>query len=65
MVVGETVDVVDRSFAEARALVERVKREVEEKLAKERLPAGSPTPGPAGFSSLTPMEKIRSALSKP
>ena len=64
MIVGETVDEVDRSFAEARALVERVKREVEEKLAKERLPAGSPTRGPASFSALTPMEKIRSALTQ-
>ena len=63
MVVGETVDEVDRSFAEAKALVQRVRRDVEEKLAKERLPAGSPTRGPANFSSLSSMEKIRAALS--
>ena len=63
MVVGETVEEVDRSFAEAKALVQQVRREVEEKLAKERLPAGSPTRGPANFSALPPMEKIRSALS--
>ncbi len=63
MVVGETVDEIDRSFADAKALVQRVRREVEEKLAKERLPAGSPTRGPANLSALTPMEKIRSALS--
>lgn len=63
MVVGETVAEVDRSFAEAKTLVQRVRREVEEKLAKERLPAGSPTRSPANFSALTPMEKIRSALS--
>ena len=65
MVVGETVDEVDRSFADARALVERVRREVEEKLSKERLPAGSPTRGSANFATLTPMEKIRSALTNP
>ena len=63
MVVGETVDEVDRSFAEAKALVQRVRREVEEKLAKERLPAGSPTRGPANFSSLSSIDKIRTALS--
>ena len=63
MVIGETVDEVDRSFAEAKALVQRVRRDVEEKLAKERLPAGSPTRGPANFSSLSSMEKIRAALS--
>lgn len=65
MVVGETVDDIDRSFAEARALVQQVRREMEEKLAKERLPAGSPTRGSANFATLTPMEKIRSALSNP
>ena len=63
MVIGETVDEVDHSFAEAKALVQRVRRDVEEKLAKERLPAGSPTRGPASFSSLSSMEKIRAALS--
>jgi len=63
LVAGATVDEVDRSFAEAKALVHQVRREVEEKLARERLPAGSPTRGPADFSALTPMEKIRSALS--
>ena len=62
MVGGETVDEVDRSFADARALVQQVRREVEEKLAKERLPAGSPTRGTANFATLTPMQKIRSAL---
>lgn len=65
MVVGETVDEVDHSFAEARSLVQQVRREVEEKLAKERLPAGSPTRGPANSATLTPMEKIRSALTNP
>ena len=63
MVVGETVDEVDRSFAEASALVQQVRRDVEEKLTKERLPAGSPARGAANFAALTPMEKIRSALS--
>ena len=63
MVVGETVDEVDHSYAEAKALVQRVRRDVEEKLAKQRLPAGSPTRGPASFSSLSSMEKIRAALS--
>ena len=63
MVVGETVDEVDRSFAEAKSLVQRIRRDMEEKLAKERLPAGSPTRGPANFSSLSSMEKIRAALS--
>ncbi len=63
MVHGETADEIDRSFAEAQALVHRVRREVEEKLANERLPAGSPTRSPQDFSSLTSMEKIRSALS--
>ena len=63
MIVGETINEVDRSFAEAKALVERVRRDMEKKLARERLPAGSPTRGPANFSALSSMEKIRAALS--
>ena len=63
MVGGETVAEVDRSFAEAKTLVERIRRDMEKKLAKERLPAGSPTRGPANFSALSSMEKIRTALS--
>ena len=65
MVVGETVDEVDRTFAEAKALVQQVRRDVEQNLAKERLPAGSPTRGPADLSALTPIDKIRHALTNP
>lgn len=65
LVVGETVDEVDRSFAEAKALVQQVRRDVEQNLAKQRLPAGSPTRTPANFSTLTPMDKIRHALTNP
>ena len=65
LVVGETVDEVDRSFAEAKAMVQQVRRDVEQNLAKQRLPAGSPTRTPADFSTLTPMDKIRTALTNP
>ena len=64
MVVGETVDEIDRSFAEAKAMVQQVRREVEQNLAKQRLPAGSPTRTPANFSALTPIDKIRHALTR-
>ena len=64
MVHGQTVDEVDESFAKAKELVERVRRGVEERMAQGRLPAGSPARSGADFSSLSPLEKIRSALSR-
>ena len=106
MVSGETVDEVDRSFAEAKAVVQRVRQQVEDNMAQERMreedrlaverrqmeetlererqrmqeelaverrrekerlakewtPAGSPIRGQSNFSSLSAMDKIRSAL---
>ena len=64
MVHGQTVDEIDESFAKAKELVERVRRGVEERMAHGRLPAGSPARSGGDFSSLSPLEKIRSALSR-
>ena len=64
MVHGQTVDEVDESFAKAKELVERVRRGVEERMAEGRLPAGSPARTGSDLSSLSPLEKIRSALSR-
>ena len=64
MVHGQTVDEIDESFAKAKELVERVRRGVEERMAHGRLPAGSPARSGADFSSLSPLDKIRSALSR-
>ena len=64
MVHGQTVDEVDKSFAKAKELVEKVRRGVEERMVQGRLPAGSPPRPGADFSSLSPLEKIRKALSR-
>ena len=64
MVHGQTVDEVDKSFAKAKQLVEKVRRGVEERMAHGRLPAGAPPRTGADLSSLSPLEKIRTALSR-
>ena len=64
MVHGETVDEIDKSLAKAKQLVEKVRRGVEERMAQGRLPTGSPPRTSTNFSSLSPLEKIRKALSR-
>lgn len=64
MVQGETVDEVDESFAQAKELVQHIKDRVEASLARERVPVGSPTRSGLDFSSLSPREKILTALSQ-
>ena len=64
MVHGETVDEIDESFAKAKQMVEKVRRGVEERMAQGRLPTGSPARTGPDLSSLSPLEKIRTALSR-
>ena len=54
MVQGETVDEVDESFAQAKELVQHIKDRVEASLARERVPADSPTR--SGLDFLAPGE---------
>jgi len=64
LVIGETPDEVDASFAAARELVERVRRQLEAKAAVERVPAGAPIRSGPDLSALSPVEKIAYALSR-
>lgn len=64
LITGETPDEVDASFAAAREMVERVRRQLEAKAAAERVPAGAPARTPPDISGLSPVEKIAYALSR-
>ena len=64
LVKGETPDEVDASFAAAREMVDRVRRQLEAKAAAERVPAGAPARTPPDLSGLSPVEKIAYALSR-
>ncbi len=62
LVVGDTVDAIDRSLAAARETVAAVRRQLAERTAVERVPAGSPARGGPDLSALSAREKIALAL---
>ena len=64
LVTGETVTEVEASFQSARELVNRIRRQLEAKLAAERVPPGAPVRGAPDLSQLSPREKIAYALAR-
>lgn len=64
LVQGTTVAEVDDSFRRARALVERLRSQLEAAARKERVPSGAPPRKPADLSALTPQQKIALGLQR-
>lgn len=64
LVQGESVQALEESFSRARELVERVRRQVEAKLAKERVPPGVPPRRPLDISGLSSKDKIALGLQR-
>jgi len=62
LVTGDTVAEVNESLKHARALVERVRQEMEEEASRTRIPAGSPQRAAPDLSALSPREKIQYAI---
>ena len=62
LITGETIEEVNESLKNARALMERVRQEMEAEAAKARVPSGSPQRTPLDLSSLSAREKIQYAL---
>jgi len=63
LVAGETVEEVEKSFLSAQQVVEKVKKALEARFLKERVPAGAP-PRSAQLSPLSPREKIAYGLGR-
>lgn len=64
LVQGTTVAELDDSFRRARALVERLRGQLEAAARKERVPSGAPPRQPADLSALTPQQKIALGLQR-
>jgi len=64
LVQGETVHEVEEAFARARAMVDRIRSQVEAQAAKERIPPGAPARSGPDLSSLSAREKIAYALTR-
>ena len=62
LVEGTSMEALDASFNQAAALVERLRRQIEERTAQERVPAGAPTRRSLDVSALTPQQKIMQGL---
>jgi DNA repair exonuclease SbcCD ATPase subunit len=62
MITGDTVEEVNESLKNARALIDRVRQEMEAEAAKTRIPAGAPQRAPLDLSALSPREKIQYAM---
>jgi uncharacterized coiled-coil protein SlyX len=62
LITGDTIEAVNESLKNARALIERVRQEMEAEAARARIPAGSPQRAQLDLSTLSPREKIQYAI---
>ena len=62
LITGDSIEEVNESLKNARALVDRVRQEMEAEAAKTRVPAGAPQRAPIDLSTLSAREKIQYAI---
>ena len=62
MVKGNTIEEINESLKSARAIVEKVRQEMDTEAARVRVPAGAPQRIPPDLSALSPREKIQYAI---
>ena len=62
LITGDSIEEVNESLKNARALMEKVRQEMEAEAAKTRVPAGAPQRAPLDLSSLSAREKIQYAI---
>ena len=62
LITGDSIEAMDQSLENARALISRVKQGLEAEAAKTRVPAGAPQRTLPDLSALSPREKIQYAI---
>jgi DNA repair exonuclease SbcCD ATPase subunit len=62
MITGDTIEEIDASVKKARAVMEKVRQEMEAEAAKTRIPSGAPPRSAPDLSALSPREKIKYAI---
>ena len=62
LIAGSTVEAVKESLKNARAIVEKVRQEIDAAAARTRIPAGAPQRAAPDLSGLSPREKIQQGL---
>ena len=62
LITGDTIEAINESLENARSLVDRVKKGIEEEISRIKVPAGAPQRAPLDLSVLSPREKIQYAI---
>lgn len=62
LITGDTIDEVNESLKNARALIDKVKQEMEAEVSRTKVPAGAPQRAPLDLSVLSPRDKIQYAI---
>jgi len=62
LITGDTVEAINESLENARALIDRVRQGIEAEASKTKVPAGAPQRAPLDLSVLSPREKIQYAI---
>ncbi len=62
LITGDTIEAVKESLKNARAIMDKVRQEMEAEAARTRVPAGAPQRAAPDFSGLSAREKIQQAL---
>ncbi|MDZ4230608.1 MAG: hypothetical protein U1B77_02175 [Dehalococcoidales bacterium] len=62
LISGDSIATIDESLRQARALVSRVRQEVEAEISLAKVPAGAPERTSPDLSALSPREKIKYAI---
>ncbi len=62
LITGDSIEVINQSLEDARALTSRVKQGLEAEAAQTRVPAGAPQRTSPDLSALSPREKIQYSI---
>ncbi len=62
LITGDTIEAINESLENARALIDRVKQGIEAEASRTKVPAGAPQRVPLDLSVLSPREKIQYAI---
>jgi uncharacterized coiled-coil protein SlyX len=64
LITGNSIEEIDKSLANAKALVTRIRQGLENETAATRIPSGAPVRTEADISGLSPIEKIKYAIGR-
>jgi uncharacterized coiled-coil protein SlyX len=64
LIAGDSIEEVDKSLANAKALVARIRQGLENETAATRIPCGAPVRSEMDLSGLSPVEKIKYAIGR-